>query len=107
MGFTGAVLYAPMISLEEVSKKVIACGITNGSLKPCAGFINAVCPTMPIAKPDKNTIHPESQEEFDNDPLTRHGDVRARVAVQFSEITDFYMEGGLKEMRTPFVTFHS
>lgn len=105
--FTGAVLFAPMFSLEEVKKKPIVCCITNGSLKPIVGCLNCLMPKSPIAKPDRNKIHPESQDEFDNDPLNWHGDVRVRVAKEFSDITDWFMEGGLSEMRVPFIVIHS
>lgn len=105
--FTGVALYAPMFSLEQVKKKKIVCCITNGSLKPIVGCLNATIPTMPVGKPDRNTIHPKSQEEMDNDPLTWSGDVRVRVAKEFSDITDWFMDGGLEEMRVPFIVFHS
>lgn len=105
--FRGVVLYSPMLSLERVKKETIVCGITNGALKPLVGFLNTVIPTVPIAKPAKNKMNPKAQEEMDNDPLVWHGNVRVTVAKSLSEVTDWFMEGGLAEMTVPFITLHS
>jgi len=103
----GAVLYAPMLSLERVSKEKVLCCIRNVDLEPFANFLDCVVPTAPIAKGAKNTMYPDSQHEFDEDPLNYSGSVRVRAGKAFSEVTKGFMSGGLREMRTPFVTFHS
>mmetsp|Transcript_65610 Transcript_65610/g.186119 ORF Transcript_65610/g.186119 Transcript_65610/m.186119 type:complete len:332 (-) Transcript_65610:100-1095(-) len=106
--FRGVVLLAPMLSLEEVKKKQVFCCIRNGHLMPVAGVLSRLLPTVAIAKGQKNTLHPLSQKEADDDPLCYHGDVRNRCARCFQNVTDYFMSGGgLREMRTPFVTIHS
>ena len=44
---------------------------------------------------------------MDNDPLTYSDSARVRVAREFSAVTDWFMKGGLAEMRTSFITYHS
>jgi len=105
--FRGAVLYAPMLSLEEVQKQSIFLCVTNRHLAPLVEVLNKLIPKVPLAKPARNTIHPKSQEEMDADPLTYSENARVRVAREFFTVTNWFMAGGLAEMRTPFVTFHS
>jgi len=95
-----------MLSLQEVRKQKIACCITNGHLEPMAHCLSACVPTLPIGKPARNLIHPKSQQEMDEDPLTYSGDCRARVAKCFMETTNSFMDGALSSVETPFITFH-
>ena len=105
--FAGLVLYAPMISLELVRQQEVAFGIKNAHLEVLAGPLSHLLPTVPISKAARNTVHPKSQDEFDNDPLTYKGAVRNRVGEQFLTVSSELLGGGLKDVRTPFVTYHS
>ena len=44
---------------------------------------------------------------MDDDPLSYGGDVRARVAAEFVHTTNNLMDGGMQNIDTPFITFHS
>jgi len=105
--FRGMVLYSPMLSLEEVKKQKLVAGIRNRHLAPLVDSLNRLCPTLPIGKAARNTIHPECQTEFDEDPFTYSQDCRVRVAKAFQDVTNWFLAGGLRELRTPFITFHS
>jgi len=105
--YRGCVLYSPMLSLEKVREEVVAVCITNRHLEYFARPIAFLAPTLPIAKPAENKIHPASQTEMNIDPLTYSGNVRARVALEFVEVTIKLMHHRLQEMSVPFVTFHS
>ncbi len=43
---------------------------------------------------------------MDEDVLTYSGDCRARVAFEFMTVTNEFMDGGLRALSTPFITFH-
>lgn len=105
--FRGAILYAPMLSLELVKKQRIVLCITNGHIVPIASGLDMVIPRYPLLKPATNRIHPETSREFEGDPLNYHGNVRVHVAKAFSDLADWFVGGGLSEVQTPFVTFHS
>ena len=66
--FKGALFYAPMLSLERVSKKGL-----NPYLKPLIKLFNLIGPHWRIAANSKNEIYPDLQEEFDNDFFSDHG----------------------------------
>lgn len=59
--FQGAVLLAPMLSLEKVSKKGL-----NPYLRPLASLISAIFPTATIVQLQKNVKFPEIQDSFDH-----------------------------------------
>merc|ERR1712217_701398 len=105
--FRGMVLLALMLSLEEVKKARVCCCVRNGHLEPVADFLDWAIPTVPLLAPARNTIHPLSQKECDDDPLNYHGKVRIRMGNAFRKVTDRFMEGGLTDVRTPFVTIHA
>ena len=67
--FKGALFYAPMLSLERVSKKGL-----NPYLKPVISLFNLVGPHWRMAANSKNEIYPDLQEEFDNDFFADHGE---------------------------------
>ena len=99
--FKGALLYAPMLSLERVSKQGL-----NPYLKPLIEIFNKLGPHWRIAKASKNTIFPDLQEEFDNDFFSDQGYTRVRVANEYLKVTTLIMSN-LDKITTPFVTFHS
>jgi alpha-beta hydrolase superfamily lysophospholipase len=105
--YAGLVLYAPMISLELVRQVEVGLGIRNADLEPLVGILSLLLPHVPVAKPARNTVNPLAQEEFDNDPLIYHGAVRNRVSEEFINVCDGFLRGGLFDVRTPFVTYHS
>jgi acylglycerol lipase len=105
--YAGLVLYAPMISLEQVHNQEVLPGIKNGHLRFLVHLLSAILPTVPIAKAARNTVHPKAQEEFDTDPLCWHGNVKNRLSKEFLDVSDDFLGGGLAEISTPFVTYHS
>lgn len=104
--YRGVVLYSPMLSLEQIREKPFCLGLKTKHLLPFAGILNCACPRRALIATVKNTIHPLSQTEFDEDPLTYKGDCRVGTSCAFEQITTRFMAGLLAEMRTPFVTFH-
>lgn len=54
--FRGAVLLAPMLSLEKASLHGL-----NPYLRPLAGLISWLVPTAPIAATTRNTLYPHLQ----------------------------------------------
>jgi acylglycerol lipase len=105
--FAGIVLYAPMISLEKVKEQPIAGPILNSHLEPIASCISSIVPHFPIVTPAINIHNPLAQKEFDNDILTYSGNVRARSANEFMNISNSLLDGELTLIKTPFITFHS
>jgi len=105
--YAGLILYAPMISLEKVRQQELALGIKNAHIEVLAGILSLLLPSVPIAKPARNSVHPKAQDEFDLDPLCYHGGIRNRVAEQFLSVSSELLSGGLQDVRTPFITYHS
>lgn len=66
--FKGALFYAPMLSLERVSKQGL-----NPYLKPLVSFFNMIGPQWRLAKAAKNTVYPDLQEEFYGDYFSDAG----------------------------------
>jgi hypothetical protein len=48
--------------------------------RPLAGIVSRLMPMLAVASVNKNTLYPELQREFDEDPLNFPGNVRARAA---------------------------
>ena len=99
--FKGALLYAPMLSLERVSKQGL-----NPYLKPLISLINAIGPHWRLAKASKNTVFPDLQDEFDNDFFCDQSMARVRVASEYLRVTNNIMQN-LDKITIPFVTFHA
>eukprot|EP00210_Caulerpa_lentillifera_P001551 g1489.t1 len=99
--FLGAVLLAPMLSLEKVSKAGL-----NPYLRPLASLISAVIPTAPVVKLTKNLKFPEVQDLFDRDPHCFHGLTRARLGAEFLRATERTLQE-MPKMKFPFLIFHS
>ncbi|BDA41799.1 Monoglyceride lipase [Coccomyxa sp. Obi] len=98
--FKGAILFAPMLSLERASKHGL-----NYYLRPLAALLSRIWPTLPAASTTRNHLYPELQSLWDADPLCWHGATRARVANEYLLAT----EAGLKAMPSytfPFIVFH-
>jgi hypothetical protein len=62
---------------------------------------------LAIARPARNEHNPLFQQEMDDDPLTYTGNVRAKTAVEFIRVTANFLNGGLRKLQLPFVTFHA
>ncbi len=58
--FRGAVLLAPMLSLEKVSRKGI-----NPYLRPVSSLLSRLWPTVEIVATDRNALYPEIQAMWD------------------------------------------
>ena len=72
--FKAALLYAPMLSLERISKQGL-----NRFLRPLIAIFNLVGPTWRLAGEAKSKF-PNLQEEFDNDFFSDHsGESNFRV----------------------------
>lgn len=98
--FKGSVLLAPMLSLERVSKKG-----WNPYLRPLSGFMSYWFPWAQIVAVHRNPLYPEIQAEWDADPLTYHGNTRARNAVEFLRVTEEVV-ASMPTMDFPFIVFH-
>lgn len=99
--YQGAILMAPMLSLIRLSSQGI-----NRYLRPIADLVSFLFPTWPIVQTSKNTMYPELQAEWDEDPLCWHGKTRARNAAEYLRAT----ERCVAEMDTftfPYLNFHS
>jgi len=105
--FRGAVLLAPMLSLENIQKQKVALFITNGHMAKFVNLLDNVAPSLPVGMSARNTMFPDTQKECDEDPFTYHGNIRVRVARCNLSVCDWFMNGGLEEMTTAFVTFHA
>jgi acylglycerol lipase len=101
--FRGVVLLAPMLSLAKVEAKLI-----NRLLKPLSFILNNLAPTLAVVDSAKNTMHPEMQRIFDEDPVCKHGPTRVRNAVEYLRVTHELMDdGGLEAVDFSFLCFHS
>lgn len=99
--FQGAMLLAPMLSLERLSSKGI-----NKYLKPVAHFMSWLIPTWPVVQVNKNTMYPDIQAEWDQDPLVHHGNTRARNASEYIKVTEWVV-ANMGKMNFPVITFCS
>lgn len=98
---SGMILLAPMLSLERVTRK-----FPNGYLLPLARFVSWAMPSLAIVATDKNTVHPDIQEMWDEDPLTMHINTRVRNAYEYINACSRTM-AQLEEIDVPFLVFHS
>lgn len=99
--FRGAILLAPMLSLEKVSKAGL-----NPYLRPVASVISALVPTAPLVQLKRNKKFPELQELFDHDPHTLHGMTAARLGAEYLLATERTVKE-MPKMNFPFLIFHS
>ena len=72
----GLVMLAPMISLVKVAEKSIAGPIRNRHLKPVAGFLSWLLPTLPLIKKSESVVNQQEQAEFRADTTNYTGSVR-------------------------------
>jgi len=98
--YKGAILVAPMLSLDQVSKTGL-----NPYLRPLAGLLSWLLPTARIAKTEKNDLYPDIQAFFDQDPQTWKEWTRARNAYEYLTTTEALC-AAMPEMTFPFVCFH-
>lgn len=99
--FRGAVLLAPMLSLERASRQGL-----NPYLRPIAAVLSRLVPTAAIVATDRNTLYPDIQALWDADPLVIHGNTRVRNANEYLRVTEAAMTK-LEEVKFPFLVFHS
>ncbi|KAI7841419.1 hypothetical protein COHA_004814 [Chlorella ohadii] len=99
--FRGAVLLAPMLSLEKVSRKGI-----NPYMRPLAQLLGKLAPTAAVVATERNTLFPSIQAQWDADPLACHINTRVRNASEYLRITARSMQR-LGEVDFPFIVFHS
>lgn len=99
--FRGAVLLAPMLSLERVAKAGL-----NPYLRPLTAIADYLAPSACLAATAENTVMPHLQAIYDRDELCWHKWTRVRSARHYLAATERI--GRLApEMRFPFLTFHS
>ena len=96
----GFVLVAPLISLDRVK----AHG-WNKILLPIGGLISLLYPTLPAGSKSPNP-DVTRYAEFESDPLTHKGAVRARVAIEVLRYMDDVKEL-IPKVRAPFLVLHS
>lgn len=99
--FQGAVLLAPMLSLERISRKGV-----NPYIRPISSLLSLAAPTLQLVETDKSPINPEVQMVWDNDPLTYTEATRVRVATEYLSTTE-YLCREMPNMDFPFLCFHS
>eukprot|EP00210_Caulerpa_lentillifera_P007060 g6753.t1 len=99
--FQGAVLLAPMLSLERISKAGL-----NRFLRPMASLISAIFPTAQVVYLKKNEKFPDIQDAFDHDPLCYHELTRARLGAENLWATEKICKE-MPDMKFPFIVFHS
>ncbi|DBA67640.1 hypothetical protein WJX79_003355 [Trebouxia sp. C0005] len=99
--FRGAMLLAPMLSLERLSNKGI-----NKYLKPIAHLISWLIPTWPVVEVNRNTMYPDIQAEWDQDPLVFHGKTRARNASEYMKVTEWIV-ANMSKFNFPVISFCS
>ncbi|CAG9464805.1 unnamed protein product [Pedinophyceae sp. YPF-701] len=98
----GAVLLAPMLSLEKIAKSGL-----NPYLRPVASTISAIAPWLAVAATNKNTMYPELQDLWDADPIVYRGMTRARNASEYLSASEFAVSDIMDKVSTPFMTVHS
>lgn len=98
--FKGAVLIAPMLSLERVSKSGL-----NPYIRPLSGFLSWLVPSAKIVKTEKNILFPEIQAFFDKDPQTWKESTRVRNANEYLNATEQLCES-MGSFNFPFICFH-
>lgn len=97
----GAVLMAPMISLDGLSSKGI-----NRMLRYIAWVLNYVHPRLPAVKGDRNVYFPLVQQAYDADPHCWRQGTRVRNALEYLAACQ-KLKGNLSSIDFPFITFHS
>lgn len=98
---SGLILLAPMLSLEKLSQKGL-----NRYLRLLAPIVSALVPKLAIVKVSRNSLYPELQEVYDQDPNCWHGNTRARNGYEYIRTTHMLMNGGLEKVTCPFLVFH-
>lgn len=98
--YKGAVLLAPMVSLEKVSKAGL-----NPYLLPLSALVSYWFPAAQVAKVNRNPLYPALQLEWDSDPLNFQGNTRARSAAEYLRVTR-ELTPNLNQIRCPWICFH-
>ena len=99
--FAGALLLAPMLSLERASRKGL-----NPIMRPLASIFSRIIPTAPIIATDRNSLYPNIQAMWDADPLTMHIKTRVRNAHEYLRATEMAM-ASLEDIDLPLLLVHS
>ncbi|KAG2482231.1 hypothetical protein HYH03_018831, partial [Edaphochlamys debaryana] len=99
--FRGAVLLAPMISLQGMASRG-----PNLVLRLVAALLNLLTPQLPIVKGEPNKVFPIIQQLWDADPACfKHG-TRVRNALEYLRACRT-LAGELHTLDFPFIAFHS
>lgn len=98
--FTGVVLLSPMLSIDAVARRGL-----NAALVHVAALLAWLVPALPVARMPKNTLHPDIQAFWDDDPLCAHFPTRARNAVEYLRVTAA-LSTRLESVNFPFLAFH-
>ena len=96
----GMVLIAPLVTMDEVKKKPM-----NKVLRPLVGVLAVCAPALAAGKKSPNP-HAVTAAEFQNDPLTYNGKVRARVAREVLNSEEGVVDR-LRKVRCPLLVLHS
>ena len=96
----GAVLLAPMLALDAVSKRG-----WNRVLLHVGKLISLVAPAAKVARMPKNTLHPELQALWDADPLCWHEPTRARNGMEYLKAVK-ELAGRRSSISFPFLALH-
>ena len=96
----GAVLLAPMLALDSVSRRG-----WNRLLTTVGAAISVLAPKAKVARMPKNMLHPELQALWDSDPLCWHHPTRARNGMEYLRVTRL-LSARAPAMTFPFLAFH-
>lgn len=99
--FAGAIALAPMVSLEKVAKRGI-----NPYLRPVGFILNRIIPTAAILAVNRNTMFPDLQKEYDDDPNCFHQSTRVRSAHEYMRATE-WLVANQSRLQLPLLLFHS
>lgn len=100
--FTGLVLLAPMLSVENLAKSRM-----NRIMRPIGNFLSTVAPRAKLVYIPPPQKFPEMHEHFQADPLVDHSKfIRTRTAITMATFCERAIHR-CAEIQTPFVTMHS
>lgn len=99
--FRGAVMLAPMLSLERISRKGL-----NPYLRLLSWVLSTWAPALQVVATEKSPIDEQLQMQWEQDPHTYSEPTRVRVAHEYVLATE-YLCREMSSMDFPFLVFHS